>query len=434
MKKRILVLAAALGAGLNLLSCGYGSSSYGKGPPSHLTKRVLVSQGVSSTSLFGALMFVNGSNDTIARVSPLSAGTAPGLMAISPTRNILIAFDSVSNSVFAVDTQTETTLGSLRLPGATSSMVVPSAASIGYAAVPTATVTGYSFVGGIEEMNLSAGGITTTIGLTNAQTVISDADGGELLVFNGTDSVTVLNPGAAVPPVDTSCLTGQPNVVCTIIPGFDKPVYGVINGTTAYILNCGPQCNGVQASVSILDLSTLTITGNLPLDAATWAIISGSTLYVAGTPTINNACTGQTTAATTCGTLDIVDLTTFTKTGSIVITDGYHDRMDMSVNGQLFIGSYDCTNIGNVNNPNGEVRGCLTIYNTNTGGVVIPPDNGNVGGLQSFTTRNIEYVAEGGALRVYDTNRDVLLINDFVPEGTIELVGYIGDIKAIDFF
>jgi len=123
-----------------------------------------------------------------------------------------------------------------------------------------------------------------------------------------------------------------------------------------------------------------------------------------------------------------------TVTGSFVITDGYHDRMDLSVNGRLFVGSSGCTNIGNVNNPSGEVRGCLSIVNTNTGTVVIPPDNGDVTGLQGFTQRNVEYVAQGGALRVYDTTKDVLLIDDFLPKGTINIVGFVGDIKAIDFF
>ena len=42
--------------------------------------------------------------------------------------------------------------------------------------------------------------------------------------------------------------------------------------------------------------------------------------------------------------------------------------------------------------------------------------------------------AEGGSLRVYDTAKDILLITDFVPQGTINVVGYVGDVKAIDFF
>jgi len=118
----------------------------------------------------------------------------------------------------------------------------------------------------------------------------------------------------------------------------------------------------------------------------------------------------------------------------IAIPDGRHTQMDLSINGQLFIGSTDCTNIGNVNNPSGEVRGCLAIFDTTKNALIIPPDNGDVNGLQSFTTRNIEYVAEGGVLRVYDTTKDTLLINDFVPQGSINIVGYVGDVKAIDFF
>jgi hypothetical protein len=435
LKKYVLVLVLGLWAGLTLVSCG---SSGKKNPPSGLPNRVLASQGVSSTSTFGGLVIINGYYDVIPRLAPIGAGTSPGLMAISPTRNIVAAFDSRSNSVYAVDTTKEADLGNgVPLSGPTTSMVIPTAAQIGYAAVPTASISGYSFVGGIQVMNLT-GSVTTTIAVNNAQTVISNATGSQLVVFSPgsgslSNSITVLSPGNAVPPVDTSCTT-QPNAVCTVVGGFDQPVFGVISGSTAYILNCGPQCGGNQASVAVFDLGSLTITNTIPVDAATMAFLTGSTLYVAGTSPTNNACTGQTTAATTCGRLDVIDLGSMTVTNSIVITDGFHDRMDMALNNQLFVGSYGCTEIGDVNNPSGEVRGCLSIFNVNNGSVVVPPDNGDVGGLQSFTSRYVEYVAEGGNLRVYDTTKDILLINDFVPLGTINIVGYIGDVKAIDFF
>jgi hypothetical protein len=180
------------------------------------------------------------------------------------------------------------------------------------------------------------------------------------------------------------------------------------------------------------------------VNGATIGLLNGSRLYVAGngTPTgpLCASITPVPTAATYCGTLDIVDLSTLTDayfnspSTEIAITDGYHDRIDMTVNGQIFIGSHDCTNIGNVNNPSGEVRGCLAIFHTADNSVIFPPDNGDVNGLQGFTSRNIEYVAEGGSLRVYDTTKDILLINDFVPQGSINIVGYVGDVKAIDFF
>ena len=432
MTRRILDLLWLLPAVLVLNSCGGTSTTLPQ-------NRVFASQYVSSASIFGEIVVINGQDDTLPRTAPLSAGSEPLFMAVSPTRDIVMAFDQSSNSVYSISTAKDTSLGTVRLPGPTWSMVVPTPQTVAYAAVPSATVSGYSFVGGLIVMNLSAGGITTTIAVPNAQTVVSNGGGSQLLVFsNDSDNVTVLAPGNALPIVDTSCLQSPPSSsICTVLSsGFSRPVNAIISGNTAYVLNCGVQCGGLQpASVSVLDLTTLTVTDSVPVDAATMAFLDGSTLYVAGTPPApNNTCAGQTTAATSCGRLDIVNLDTLAVSPGIVITDGYHDLMDMSLNGQLFIGSKDCTNIGNANYPSGEVRGCLTIYNTQTGAVVIPPDNGDVGGFQSFSSRYIEYVAEGGNLRVYDTTKDILYLNDYLTSGTIPISGYVSDVKAVDFF
>lgn len=431
MKRRILVLVVGLGASLGLMACGGYKNNASS---TNVKNRVVASQGVTTPTSFGGLRLINGFNDTIVPAAPVTAGNSPGLMALSPTRNIVTAFDANTNTVFAVDTTKETSIGNVKLPGPTNSMVVPTSVATGYAAVPSATVTGYAFTGAIEEMNFP-NGVLLTIAVPNAQTVVANQDGSQLLVFsNDSNAMTVLFPGVAAPPVDTSCLSNPPNAVCTIVPGFDRPVFAIINGTTAYVLNCGAQCGGTQATVMVFDLSTLTITNTIPVDAATTAWLDGSTLYVAGTSPTNHACNDPQSQAKICGRLDVVDLTSGIVTGTAIITDGYHDRMDMTTNGQLFIGSRQCTNIGDVNNPSGEVRGCLSIYKTADGSVVFPPDNGNVDALQGFVSRNVEYVAEGGSLRVYDTNKDILLINDFVPQGTINVVGYVGDVKAIDFF
>ncbi|HKV79167.1 MAG TPA: hypothetical protein VJP02_13555 [Candidatus Sulfotelmatobacter sp.] len=438
MSKRILMVVG-LCSSVILLSCG-GKS----GGQVTVRDRVLASQGVSATLAFGALFVVNGQNDTLPRVSPLSAGNSPGLIVVSPTRNIAATFDSSSNSVFAVNTSKQTSIGSVHLPGPTSSLSVPTADPTVYAAVPTATVNGFAFLGAVEVLNFAANSFTT-IAASNAQTVVSNSQGTELLVFSpDSDAITVLFPGAAVPPVDTSCYTNPPNQVCTIVQDsrLSRPVNAIISGTTAYILNCGFACGGTlpngnpaPASVAVFDLGSLAVTQTVTVDAATMALLSGSTLYVAGTP-VNFPCpASQKTAATDCGTLDVVDLSSMQVTSATAITDGYHDRMDLTTNGQIFVGSRNCTNIGNVNNPTGgEIRGCLSIYNIANGSVIFPPDNGDVTGLQGFTTRYVEYVAEGGQLRVYDTKKDILLINDFLPLGTIDIVGYVGDVKAIDFF
>jgi hypothetical protein len=417
---------------ISFLACGYSSSYYK--PPSGLATRVFASQSISSPTSGAGLVIINGANDSLARASGISAGRSPGLMAISPERSTLLVFDSGANSIQVVNTKTESLIGAIQLAGPTTSMVAPTS-SFGYAAVPTAVLNA-SAPGAIEVLNLTIGGVASTLSVPNAQTVVASPSGTQLLVFSSdSDSVTIVSP--------FSLNTGNP--VATTVAGFDRPVNAVFGGDgTAYILNCGPECGSASASASvqILNLGTTPSAGaSLAVDGATIALISGSTLYVAGTPTAsvsnsspNNLCPPNTTAAPTCGRLDIVDLSSMTVTGAAIITDGYHDRIDMSNNGQLFIGSHTCSTVGNVNAPQGEVRGCLSIFNTATAAVVIPPDNGDVTGLQSFTGRSVEYVAEGGNLRVYDTTKNILLLNNIISTGTIGITGQIIDVKAVDFF
>lgn len=445
MKRYLPALIFALIASVCLTAC-YPTPSMTVAPPNGETTRVLASQGVSSVNTSGGLAVIDGYFDVPIRTPALAAGGEPGLMAISPGRSQVAAFDRATNNVYTFFTSTNKLEGTVPLSGPTISMVIPTEAAFGYAAVPTANVTGFTFMGGVEVMNL-AGAVTTTIAVPNAELVVSNSGGTELLVFsNDSDVMTVLYPDNAVPPADLSCLNSPQNTsVCVNVSGFSRPVYAIVNGSssTAYVLNCGLQCGGTQpASVAVFDMNTLTITKTIPVEGATWAFLTGSTLYVAGTPPTNNDCTGQTwgnppqpTAAKTCGRLDIIDVTSGTVTArGIKIPDGFHQRMDMSSNGRLFVGSRNCTNIGDATNPIGEVRGCLAIYNTTNHTVLIPPDNGDVNGLQSFSTRYVEYVAEGGNLRVYDTTIDALLINDWILNGTVTVVGYVGDVKAIDFF
>ena len=429
MKKSALLSALIATFSFSLAGCGGGPKKSATPAASGLNTRVVASQSISSLTGNPGLVIIDGTFDTIARAPRINAGTAPGYMEISPERASLMVFDSATNSIDVVNTQKETLAGTIALPGPTVSMVAPSN-SIGYAAVPSATIIG-SPPGALEFLSLTSFSITATISVPSAQYVVSNSGGSQLLVFsNDSDDVTVVSPYLLN--------TGSP--LTTAVPGFDRPVWAVFSsdGNTAYVMNCGAECGGTQASIQTLNLKTLSVGPALPVDGATIALMSGSTLYVVGSPPTNNACTGQTTAAKTCGRLDIVDLNTMTVTNRIVITDGYHDRIDISSNGQLFIGSYNCTNIGNINavNPSGEIRGCLSIYNTSIPGntsAIIPPDNGDVTGLQSFSTRFVEYVAEGGNLRVYDTTTDKLYIDQYIETGTIVIVGQIIDVKAIDF-
>jgi hypothetical protein len=178
------------------------------------------------------------------------------------------------------------------------------------------------------------------------------------------------------------------------------------------------------------------------------------TPYSGGVP--SQACTGQTTQATTCGLLTLFNLNTMSvvNTAQIIITDGYHTRMAMGANGQLFIGARTCTEIvPPVPAPAGaETRGCLSIYNTLTtavgsappSGVLIPPANGDVTGLQPIGKRannpevaqQVIYVVQGGSLDIYDLTIDALEYNPNNPNnpGKISnLVGQFIDVKTVDF-
>jgi hypothetical protein len=435
LKKSALLAVALTLASFGLVCCGKGSKSTTK-PTSGLTSRVFASQSVSSLTALPGVIIINGDLDTLARASEISAGSSPGLMAISPERATVLVFDSATNSVNIINTKTEALAGTIQLPGPTISMVAPTNQT-GYAAVPTAPLIG-SAPGAVVAMDLVSNFITGSISVPNAETVVSNPSATELLAFsNDSDALTVVSP----------LLLNTNSPVTATVPGFDHPVYAVFSsdGSTAYVLNCGAECGGTQASVQTLSMSTMAVGTPVPVDAATIALLSGSTLYVAGTSTTNNSCSGETTAATTCGRLDIIDLNSMTVTGHVVITDGYHDRIDISNNGQLFIGSHTCTNIGNVNKASGEVRGCLSIFDTTTPGnttAVIPPDNGDVTGFQTISrpsetnvgSDSVEYVAEGGNLRVYNTLTDSLLLDTYIETGTITITGQITDVKAVDFF
>jgi len=440
-RKRLALLPTLLVvASFSFVACSHSGPSIATGP-SGAVARVLASQSVASPTAFPGLIIIDGQIDSRIRGGEISAGSGPTFMAVSPDRTAVVAFNSVVNNWAAelVSTGREAQSGSINLPGPTSSIVVLNT-GYAYAAVPSAPFTSGPAPGAIMVMSLSQqGSVIATVSVPNAQTVVSNSDGSQLLVFNNSTSVTVMSP--------LLVNTGPP--VTTTVTGFDSPVNAVFSadGSTAYVLNCGPQCGGTQASVQLLNMTTTppTVGAVIPVNGATVALLSGSTLYVAGKGTLTGPLcaslpSAAPTAATYCGTLDLVNLTTLqdpyynNPATEIAITDGYHERMDLSVNGQLFIGSSDCTNVGDVSNPQGEVRGCLSIYDTTNASVVIPPDNGDVTGLQGFTSREAEYVAEGGNLRVYDTVTDSLLLTDYIETGTILITGYIVDVKSIDFF
>ena len=441
MRRAVLLWCVLVVAAATFVSCGgYSSSSSSSGgtSTSALKFRAVVSQEVSSGTLLAAgLVIINANTDVRAPVPAMTLSSLttfnPGMMVVSDNRQITLAVSNPTTTIGIFSNSQEKNVGSVLLPGQTYGVVMSADSSTAYAAVPTAPITGGS-PGGIVVFSIG-GAITATVPVPGVRYISRSGDSSRLLAFSdNSDSVTIV-PTASI-------LAGQgQNTPLITVSGFDRPIAGFFSpdGTMAWIINCGPECGGTQASVEELNLQTSppTVGRTVPVVAATVGSVNGQTMYVAGTPGPgNNACTGVNTAATTCGRLSIVDLPSMTVTGPSspqnVISDGYHTQLSLGADGQLFIGSTNCTNIAPPpGSTTGEVRGCLNIYDTVHNVTVNPPENGDVTGLQPITNRTIEYVVEGGELNVYDTTTDKLFVE---PNNvTIDIFGDAVDVKLIDF-
>ena len=177
---------------------------------------------------------------------------------------------------------------------------------------------------------------------------------------------------------------------------FDRPVKAVFSadGGTAYVLNCGPECGGTAASVSLLPVSPLIFqlgknSGVLPCNLASVApcpnknsapmvnipIPGGASNALVDTATTNQmyvigqapqVIDGQTLFG---GNLTVVNLSNNTASSPVAISDGQPgalSRMIEADDNTLWIGMIDCTlGVRYATNPAGGY-GCLTMYNTST--------------------------------------------------------------------
>jgi hypothetical protein len=355
-------------------------------------------------------------------------------MVLFPNKRFTLVYSSSNNSIALVNNKTQSlsqnssgNTTSITLPGFTESVVIAPDSVTGFAAVPTATVapgTGQA-PGLVEVLNLTSTVITAGIPVPGAHYLAQTHNGNRILVLGSrADTVTMIAPSSVGTSTDPRTDVQSPL--------FDHPVWAIFSSddSTAYILNCGPECGGITASVTLLDVNTGLVGPTIPVDAATFGLLSGNTLYVAGTKPGANTCSGSSapTLATTCGEVSVVDLASMTVSATATITDGYHNRMEMGSNNQLFIGARTCTNInvaGSGNSP-GEVRGCLSIFDAAKSTVVIPPNIGDVTGTQAIGRRNVVYVVQNGNLGIYDTTTDKLQTTQ------VDIVGQAVDVKQVD--
>jgi len=241
--------------------------------------------------------------------------------------------------------------------------------------------------------------------------------------------------------------------------GYDKPINALFSqdGTSAYILNCGPECGGKTASVIILNTGDLLSAANAgytgttgcniaqahtiapavlaPTDSiaipggATTALQAGNTLFIAGQQLQSSGYFG--------GFLTIVDLTSGQITGTYTIGDGYHFRMRLGDNNDtLWIGAQGCQS--GVQSVTGGITGCITMvpltasgpdgsYTTSASGIVIEPAHGDAGGIAPIIGYNKTYTVEGNQIFIYNNTDGSQKSNYYV-----QVTGTPKDIAFID--
>jgi hypothetical protein len=415
------------------LSC-YGSKNYQN--PSKVRFRAVISNSLHPVTTgvhIPALEIMDATTDKLS-FSPISLAELPDLstLDVASNKSVTLAYSPGGHMFGIVNNTAEQSSGStVTIPDSTDSFFLASNTQFVYAAVPNAPTPG-GIPGAVVQVNISSGTISATIPIPHVRFIR------EIPAANVIVALTDNGEGACSPPLGTVILISEGKIGSSSDPrslpicglnqqGFDHPA-GI--GLTAnpfkpVILQCGKECGGTNDAAAIpLDITTTPPTAQppIPVPAATAALGVGNILYIAGTAPGTTCASG--TAATSCGTLTAIDLSGAQAAKSVEITDGYHDKMEVTTDGQIVIGSHDCTEVST----SSETRGCLSFFNPSTSKVSIALFNGNVTGLAPIPGRNVLYAIQGGSFVVYDTTTD-----KFMPEDhQTRIVGESVDVKVID--
>ncbi len=231
---------------------------------------------------------------------------------------------------------------------------------------------------------------------------------------------------------------------------FDRPYKAVFSadGGTAYILSCGPECGGSNASVKPLPIApmifivgqqsgTLPTTGALASSiipvpgGASNALVDSSTMYVVGQQPVQVL--GQTLWA---GNLTVVNLSTNTASAPISISDGVPEgpsRILLADDNTLWISMTKCTNGVRANEPASYPSGygCLTMLNvsnpTSPTVTLLEPYLGDATGIAAVTGLHKIYVAEGGQVYIFSTVDGSSIDNQYVT-----VTGIASDVAYMD--
>ncbi|MBB6143983.1 hypothetical protein HNQ77_001932 [Silvibacterium bohemicum] len=452
-----------------IISCGQNQFFAGRNlPPSGLLNRVLIAEQNPSIASKGALPFVDAFYDIRHSFNNLIpafsisgfSGALPLTIQNMPEEQTGAVYGAGDGSYTLVNYATEKTGSPVAIPGGLSTSVfIDRARDFVYAANDQTHF--------VSVVNI-AGGRSALLYLPNAYTVSVNPGGSVALVFvqnstqaAGTSSCIVANPTdnpgedpSGTPPVPCGAPNGQFSVFSVVhltaaqstaainnpyylgaqdcepqnLPqfclfpvstgasaSFDHPVKALFSpdGSTAYILNCGPECGGTTASVTTIPLLpaalntgvtggsgiALVAQSNIAIPGGvTNGNFSGNTLYLAGQQLQSDGLFA--------GNLSVLNTENGQLTGTYSISDGAHNKMVFADENTLWIGSAQCQlgeRYKQVQAGANIAYGCLTMFNTSTNSVLLDSYKGDATGIAAITGLDKVYTAEGGQVYIYNT-------------------------------
>ena len=445
-------------------------------PPSKLANRVMI--GVSANGSSGSLQIVDASRDIRSNVEDTIPGFQiagyssgyPGTILSFPSETRAYVYSNSDGSLTNINYSSEASAGSVgTFQSGSSAVAVPQTFSRYYGAENAA---------GILELSDNQTGTGYALNIPNVfKVAVNKGDTVALAMVRNSNvlyRIFKLNQNqyptqqAAIQATGSAdCEPSLLPVYCAVsVPGtYDRPtgVYFSLDGTTAYVLNCGPECGGTTASVTLLQQGPLNnnviptsptqpnpMIANVPVPGGVTAALSdGTTLYLAGQQLQPDGLFA--------GFLSTMNQATNTITGMYSISDGTHSKMLFADNNTLWIGSQFCatgerqkqfasgvaTQAANYNCLTMVVLGGATLTpqiipavnqpGTGVTAVTVPYPNqndnpyyyGSLTGICWVQGLNKVYTAYGGQVHVFSTVNGSEIDNEFVTvQGTALDVAY----------
>jgi hypothetical protein len=330
-------------------------------PPSQLAERVMIGYSLNGSS--GALAIVDALRDIRSNVQLTIPGYSikgyssgyPGTILSFPAELRGYVYSNSDGTLVNIDYSTEASAGSVgTFQSGPNAIAVPPSFGHYYAAEEAAglleiidNVNGGSFglnIPNVFKVYVNTGDTVALALVRNANTVyrIFKLNQGQY----ANQQLAIAATGSA------DCEPYLYPIYCAVaVPGtYDEPngVYFSLDGTTAYVLNCGPECGGHTASVTLLQQGPLNQNvipsspiqpnpqvANVPVPGGvTDALSDGTTLYLAGQQLQPDGLFA--------GFLSTMNQATNAVTGIYSISDGNHSKMLFADNNTLWIGSQYC--------------------------------------------------------------------------------------------